>query len=216
MLTNPTKQLSSRDRAGQPLLAQSNYKTISRSISNDLLQDHSKQNLNGVHKNLEFVKKYKTKKYVFQTPQGLVNIGYTKTVPGADLETESTTHPKIDYSLLRANNPFLSWTVKPHTKVEGAGWDGLTGTISPHPTYRVVPVNPSRFIRTTCAKARLPPGIYSFLKENSTAPLYIVVKTELGKYEEIESYNKVIHLPVSCNLMKKTLPQSLTEEDGKK
>ena len=93
------------------------------------------------------------------------------TVPGADLETESTTHPKIDYSLLRANNPFLSRTVKPHTKVEGAGWDGLTGTISPHPTYRVVPVNPIRFIRTTCDRARLPPGIYSFLKENTTAPL---------------------------------------------
>ena len=64
--------------------------------------------------------------------------------------------PIIDVSTITSNTPQLALsTVKPDTPVMG-------GCVTPWPLGHVITVHPTLFIRTTCSKIFLPPGLYSY------------------------------------------------------
>ena len=62
----------------------------------------------------------------------------------------------VDPATVTTNTPALALaTVMPDTPVLG-------GRVTPHPLHQLIPVHPSLFIRTTCSKIMLPPGLYSY------------------------------------------------------
>ena len=63
---------------------------------------------------------------------------------------------QVDVSTITANNPTLGLaTVVPNTPVMG-------GKVSPWPLASLVHTHPKLFIRTTCSKINLPPGLYKY------------------------------------------------------
>jgi len=89
--------------------------------------------------------------------------------------------PRPDLSSITVNSPAMALaTVLPNTPVQG-------GTVTPHPLYQAITMPPSKFVRTTCSKATLPPGIYSYRRNNGLSAM-MVVKTDQGTFEEIEAH----------------------------
>jgi len=87
--------------------------------------------------------------------------------------------PIIDVSTITSNTPQLALsTVKPDTPVMG-------GCVTPWPLGHVITVHPTLFIRTTCSKIFLPPGLYSYERSNGLVSV-MSVKSDDGKFEEIE------------------------------
>jgi len=89
--------------------------------------------------------------------------------------------PQIDVSTITTNTPILAMsTVKPNTEVLG-------GKVTPWPPHLLIKIQPSLFIRTTCSKVLLPPGLYSYQRDNGLKSI-MVVKADSGTFESIESY----------------------------
>ena len=64
--------------------------------------------------------------------------------------------PFIDVSTISSNTPQMALsTVKAGTPVMG-------GFVSPWPLGQMITVHPTLFIRTTCSKIYLPPGLYTY------------------------------------------------------
>jgi len=99
-----------------------------------------------------------------------------------ELEEEDTDlpmGPMIDVSTITTNTPQLALsTVKADTPVMG-------GSVSPWPLGQMISVHPTLFIRTTCSKIFLPPGLYSYERSNGLMSI-MSVKSDPGKFEEIE------------------------------
>ena len=73
-----------------------------------------------------------------------------------------STGPVIDVSTITTNTPQLALsTVKADTPVMG-------GSVTPWPLGQMIAVHPTLFIRTTCSKIFLPPGLYSYERYEST------------------------------------------------
>merc|ERR1719228_1504425 len=82
---------------------------------------------------------------------------------------------------MTTNSPALALaTVQPATQVMG-------GTVTPHPTNQIVTVHPNMFIRTTCSKVFLPPGLYKYSRNNGLQSI-MSVRADTGTFEAIESY----------------------------
>ena len=64
--------------------------------------------------------------------------------------------PTIDVSTISSNTPQLALnTVRAGTPVMG-------GSVTPWPLGQIITAHPAHFIRTTCSKIFLPPGLYSY------------------------------------------------------
>jgi len=95
--------------------------------------------------------------------------------------TEQTEGPQIDVSTITTNTPKLAMsTVKPHTQVMG-------GLVTPWPPHLLIKVHPSLFIRTTCSKILLPPGLYNYQRNNGLKSI-MSVKADSGTFDAIESH----------------------------
>merc|ERR1712156_1208897 len=71
-------------------------------------------------------------------------------------------------------------TVPPDTPILG-------GRVTPHPTDRMIAVHPSQFIRTTCSKVFLPPGIYKYARNNGLNSI-MSVRADSGSFKALESH----------------------------
>merc|ERR1719481_2984 len=101
---------------------------------------------------------------------------------------DSASIPTIDVSTVTTNTPDLSLaTVAPDTPVMG-------GTVTPHPPDQVITTNPNMFIRTTCSKILLPPGIYNYQRNNGLHSI-MSVKSDKGNFDEIEGHYQMIGKP---------------------
>merc|ERR1711915_453883 len=89
--------------------------------------------------------------------------------------------PQIDVSTITSNTPLLALsTVKPETQVMG-------GSVTPWPPNMMVKIHPSLFIRTTCSKILLPPGLYSYQRNNGLKSI-MSVKADTGTFDAIENH----------------------------
>ena len=71
-------------------------------------------------------------------------------------EPSQASGPFIDVSTISSNTPQMALnTVKEATPVMG-------GFVSPWPLRQMITVHPTLFIRTTCSKIFLPPGLYTY------------------------------------------------------
>ena len=78
------------------------------------------------------------------------NIDMTESQP------TQTSGPFIDVSTISSNTPQMALsTVREATPVMG-------GFVSPWPLGQMITVHPTLFIRTTCSKIFLPPGLYTY------------------------------------------------------
>ena len=94
---------------------------------------------------------------------------------------DPTDGPQIDVSTITTNTPFLAMsTVKPNTEVLG-------GRVTPWAPHLLIKVHPSLFIRTTCSKIMLPPGLYSYQRNNGIKSI-MSVKADSGTFDSIESH----------------------------
>jgi len=94
---------------------------------------------------------------------------------------DPTDGPQIDVSTITTNTPFLAMsTVKPNTEVLG-------GSVTPWAPHLLIKVHPSLFIRTTCSKIMLPPGLYSYQRNNGIKSI-MSVKADSGTFDSIESH----------------------------
>ena len=74
----------------------------------------------------------------------------------AECEPPQASGPFIDVSTISSNTPQMALsTVKEATPVMG-------GFVSPWPLRQMITVHPTLFIRTTCSKIFLPPGLYTY------------------------------------------------------
>lgn len=74
----------------------------------------------------------------------------------AESEPSQASGPFIDVSTISSNTPQMALnTVKEGTPVMG-------GFVSPWPLRQMITVHPTLFIRTTCSKIFLPPGLYTY------------------------------------------------------
>lgn len=95
--------------------------------------------------------------------------------------TEQPEGPQIDVSTITTNTPILAMsTVKPHTQVMG-------GLVTPWPPHVLIKVHPSLFIRTTCSKILLAPGLYNYARNNGLKSI-MSVKADSGTFDAIESH----------------------------
>jgi len=89
--------------------------------------------------------------------------------------------PQIDVSTITTNTPVLARaTVQPNTQVMG-------GLVTPWPPHLLIKVHPSLFIRTTCSKIMLPPGLYGYKRNNGLQSI-MSVKSDSGTFDVIESH----------------------------
>ena len=96
--------------------------------------------------------------------------------------------PQIDVSTITTNTPTLAMsTVKPNTEVMG-------GCVTPWPPHKLVKVQPSLFIRTTCSKILLPPGLYSYQRNNGLHSI-MSVRADSGTFDSIESHYILMDKP---------------------
>ena len=73
-----------------------------------------------------------------------------------ECEPSQASGPFIDVSTISSNTPQMALnTVKECTPVMG-------GFVSPWPLRQMITVHPTLFIRTTCSKIFLPPGLYTY------------------------------------------------------
>jgi len=97
------------------------------------------------------------------------------------LQDPTASGPQIDVSTITTNTPALAMsTVQPNTEVLG-------GKVTPWPPHLLIKIQPSLFIRTTCSKVLLPPGLYSYQRDNGLKSI-MVVKADSGTFDAIESY----------------------------
>ena len=74
----------------------------------------------------------------------------------SESEPPQASGPFIDVSTISSNTPQMALsTVKESTPVMG-------GLVSPWPLRQMITVHPTLFIRTSCSKIFLPPGLYSY------------------------------------------------------
>ena len=74
----------------------------------------------------------------------------------SESEPSPASGPFIDVSTISSNTPQMALTtVKPCTPVMG-------GFVSPWPLGQMITVHPTLFIRTSCSKIFLPPGLYTY------------------------------------------------------
>ena len=74
----------------------------------------------------------------------------------SESEPPQASGPFIDVSTISSNTPQMALsTVKESTPVMG-------GFVSPWPLRQMITVHPTLFIRTTCSKIFLPPGLYTY------------------------------------------------------
>merc|ERR1719278_486017 len=86
----------------------------------------------------------------------------------------------VDPSTVTTNTPTLALaTVPPDTPILG-------GRVTPHPTDRMIAVHPSQFIRTTCSKVFLPPGIYKYARNNGLNSI-MSVRADSGSFDALEA-----------------------------
>jgi len=98
---------------------------------------------------------------------------------------DSQSIPTIDVSTVTTNTPALALaTVVPDTPVMG-------GSVTPHPLDQVISTNPNMFIRTTCSKILLPPGIYTYQRNNGLHSI-MSVKADSGIFDDIEGHYMII------------------------
>jgi len=96
--------------------------------------------------------------------------------------------PQIDVSTITTNTPLLALsTVKPNTEVMG-------GYVTPWAPNLLIKVQPSLFIRTTCSKILLPPGLYSYRRNNGLQSI-MSVKADSGTFDSIESHYLLMDKP---------------------
>merc|ERR1719278_2303079 len=87
----------------------------------------------------------------------------------------------VDPSTVTTNTPTLALaTVPPDTPILG-------GRVTPHPTDRMIAVHPSQFIRTTCSKVLLPPGIYKYARNNGLNSI-MSVRADSGSFDALEAH----------------------------
>lgn len=87
----------------------------------------------------------------------------------------------VDPSTVTTNTPTLALaTVPPDTPILG-------GRVTPHPTDRMIAVHPSQFIRTTCSKVFLPPGIYKYARNNGLNSI-MSVRADTGSFDALEAH----------------------------
>merc|ERR1719278_2032705 len=87
----------------------------------------------------------------------------------------------VDPSTVTTNTPTLALaTVPPDTPILG-------GRVTPHPTDRMIAVHPSQFIRTTCSKVFLPPGIYKYARNNGLNSI-MSVRADSGSFDALEAH----------------------------
>eukprot|EP00092_Neocalanus_flemingeri_P006542 GFUD01007052.1.p1 GENE.GFUD01007052.1~~GFUD01007052.1.p1 ORF type:complete len:560 (+),score=220.44 GFUD01007052.1:152-1831(+) len=98
-----------------------------------------------------------------------------------DESTEESIGPQIDVSTISTNTPTLAMsTVRANTEVMG-------GMVTPWPPHLLITVHPSLFIRTTCSKILLPPGLYNYQRNNGLQSI-MSVKSDSGTFDSIESH----------------------------
>jgi len=109
----------------------------------------------------------------------------------ADEEDDHTADgPQIDVSTITTNTPLLAMaTVKPNTPVLG-------GMVTPWAPHLIINVHPSLFIRTTCSKIMLPPGLFSYQRNNGLKSI-MSVRADSGTFDSIESH---YHMSKTNNL----------------
>jgi len=96
-------------------------------------------------------------------------------------DVEPNFGPQIDVSTITTNTPNLALaTVKPQTQVMG-------GMVTPWPLHVQIFIHPSLFIRTTCSKIFLPPGLYNYQRNNGLKSI-MSVKSDSGTFDSIENY----------------------------
>jgi len=87
----------------------------------------------------------------------------------------------VDPATVTTNTPTLALaTVPPDTPILG-------GRVTPHPTDRMIAVHPSQFIRTTCSKVFLPPGIYKYARNNGLNSI-MSVRADSGSFDALEAH----------------------------
>merc|ERR1719278_163852 len=87
----------------------------------------------------------------------------------------------VDPATVTTNTPTLALaTVPPDTPILG-------GRVTPHPTDRMIAVHPSQFIRTTCSKVFLPPGIYKYARNNGLNSI-MSVRADTGSFDALEAH----------------------------
>jgi len=102
--------------------------------------------------------------------------------------TENSEDPQIDVRTITTNTPLLALsTVKPNTEVMG-------GYVTPWAPNRLVKCQPSLFIRTTCSKIMLPPGLYRY-KRNNGLQSFMSVRADSGTFDSIESHYLLMDRP---------------------